>query len=462
MSRTSWPLGFRIPGLRFWRSQVPKAFQQLDSLITCFRGLGATRIFCKHLAENDNTKQQIYLGGSFEVLKLLVFGEVVAYDAVKVPNFKADVPLWWVDGDGQAAPAPGAKLILYPKYPEIRLSGFLKGCDLAPSENMQPVPSGERKFNNGPDGRILVFGVSADKVFVHLVLPETSIASEIHESGNKDELHGGVFREIPLPEQKNSREKLLGRLREIHQAGWHESMRLDRHGKRIPYVARNGGGYTLEALLGVIPNGRSAPDFEGWEIKAYSGGRITLMTPEPDAGYYGEYGVEAFLRKYGKQTREDTIYFTGIHKAGIRSTSGHLLTSEGFDQSSGKIVNVSGGIRLLDESQNVSAEWTFGGLIKKWSEKHAAAAYVPYEREEGNAIHYRYNSPVLLGEGTEFALFLKAMMSGAVVYDPAPKLTGVGTPKTQVKARSQFRIGVANLSRLYKKIESVSLVNINF
>ncbi len=436
---------------------MPKAFQQLDSLITCFRDLCATRIFCKHLAENDNTKQQIYLGGSFEVLKLLVFGEIVAYDSVKVPNFKADVPLWWVDGDGQAAPAPGAKLILYPKYPEIRLSGFLRGCDLAPSENMQPVPPGERRFNNGPDGRILVFGVSADKVFVHLVLPETSIAGEIQQREKKDELHGGVFRELTLTAQKNSREKLLSRLREIHQASWHESMRLDRLGNRIPYVARNGGGYTLEALLGVIPNGRSAPDFEGWEIKAYSGGRITLMTPEPDAGYYGQHGVEAFLRKYGKLTREDTIYFTGIHKAGIRSSSGHLLTTEGFDQNTGKIVNVSGGIRLMDENQNVSAEWTFGRLIKKWSEKHAAAAYVPYEREVGDAIHYRYNSPVLLGEGTEFELFLRAMASGAVVYDPAPKLTGIGTEKTQVKARSQFRISVANLNKLYKKNEIVSL-----
>lgn len=436
---------------------MPKAFQQLDSLITCFRDLGSTRIFCKHLAENDNTKQQIYLGGSFEVLKLLVFGEIVAYDGVKVPNFKADVPLWWVDGDGQAAPAPGAKLILYPKYPEIRLSGFLRGCDLAPSENMQPVPLGERRFNNGPDGRILVFGVSADKVFVHLVLPETSIAEEIQQREKKDELHGGVFRAITLTGQKNSREKLLSRLREIHQAGWHESMRLDRHGNRMPYVARNGGGYTLEALLGVIPNGRSAPDFEGWEIKAYSGGRITLMTPEPDAGYYGEHGVEAFLRKYGKLTREDTIYFTGIHKTGIRSTSGHLLTTEGFDQNTGKIVNVSGGIRLLDESQNISAEWTFGRLIKKWSEKHAAAAYVPYEREAGDAIRYRYNNPVLLGEGTEFELFINAMTSGIVVYDPAPKLSGIGTANTQVKARNQFRINVNNLNVLYRSFTAVQI-----
>ena len=328
---------------------------------------------------------------------------------------------------------------------------------LAPSENMQPVPAGERRFNNGPDGRILVFGVSADKVFVHLVLPGTGIASEIQQNEKKDELHGGVLSEIAFGEQKNSREILLSRLREIHQAGWHVSMRLDRKGNRIPYVARNGGGYTLEALLGVIPNGRSAPDFEGWEIKAYSGGRITLMTPEPDAGYYGEHGVEAFLRKYGRLIRDDTIYFTGIHKAGIRSASGHLLTTEGFDQNTGKIVNVSGGIRLQDEYQNISAEWTFGRLISQWAKKHAAAAYVPYEREESESTRYRYNSPVLLGEGTEFELFLRAMLSGAVVYDPASKLTGVGTSKTKVKARSQFRVNLKNLGSLYKKIESVTL-----
>jgi hypothetical protein len=33
------------------------------------------------------------------------------------------------------------------------------------------------------------------------------------------------------------------------------------------------------------------PDFLGWEMKAYSGDRITLMTPELDGGMYGENGV---------------------------------------------------------------------------------------------------------------------------------------------------------------------------
>ena len=36
--------------------------------------LGAERIIVKQLANNDNTKQQVYLGGSFEVIQLLPSG----------------------------------------------------------------------------------------------------------------------------------------------------------------------------------------------------------------------------------------------------------------------------------------------------------------------------------------------------------------------------------------------------
>lgn len=39
-------------------------FHSLAALVSRFEGLGATRIFYKPLAENDNSKQQIYLGGS--------------------------------------------------------------------------------------------------------------------------------------------------------------------------------------------------------------------------------------------------------------------------------------------------------------------------------------------------------------------------------------------------------------
>ena len=62
-----------------------------------------------------------------------------------------------------------------------------------------------------------------------------------------------------------------------------------------------------------------------WEIKQFNvstfqkvhSAVITLMTPEPTAGYYVYEGIEAFIRKYGyndKLGREARINFGGIHK----------------------------------------------------------------------------------------------------------------------------------------------------
>ena len=171
----------------------------------------------------------------------------------------------------------------------------------------------------------------------------------------------------------------------------------------MPYTARNGGGYTLEALFGIVPNGISAPDFLGWELKAYSSGRVTLMTPEPDTGYYGTKGVEAFVRKYGRPIANDVLYFTGTHRANEKCTgSGHTLTLRGFDLLARKIVDVDGGIELVDSTKAVSAGWSFKGLIEHWGRKHASAAYVKYEKQDTTPPNYRYLSPVLLGEGTDF------------------------------------------------------------
>lgn len=433
-------------------------FESLDALQQCMTQQGVTRLYCKLLSENDNSKQQIYLGGSFEVLKVLHFGNVRAENAGKVPNFKADVPLYWLNGNGESALAPGAQLILYPKYPEVRLSGFLKNCSLAPSKNLQPVPKEDRKTNNGPDGRILFFGVSVDKVFAYLAIKDSSIAREIESKKLHPALeeHNSPLKVIITAESTSSRILLLTRLKEIHEAGWHESIRLDKFGARKSYVASNGGGYTLEALFNIIPNGKSAPDFKGWEIKAHSTSKITLMTPEPNAGFYGEHGVEAFLRKYGYETEGDKIYFTGAHRANvICKASKHTLTTNGFDLRSGKISDVCGGIQLIDPSGNISAEWTFNGLIEHWGRKHTNTAYVPYIKSPDKPINYKYSNKILLGVGTEFEMFLKALINGAVIYDPAPKIEAASTTKSKTKARNQFRISVKDLTMLYKNLEEI-------
>jgi hypothetical protein len=112
---------------------------------------------------------------------------------------------------------------------------------------------------------------------------------------------------------------------------------------------------------------------------------------------------------------------------------------------------------LTDANGNISAGWTFNGLITHWSRKHAAAAYVPYKKYPAIPPDYQYNSPVLLGEETEFHLFLSAMERGDVVFDPGSKVEQASTPKSRVKARSQFRVSLKKLSCLYKKFEAVDI-----
>lgn len=92
--------------------------------------------------------------------------------------------------------------------------------------------------------------------------------------------------------------------------------------------APNCGGYTLEAELGIMPNGYAEPDFMGWEVKQYGvdsfsrvgSATITLMTPEPTEGLYVSQGVEHFIRTYGypdQNGRPDRLNFGGVHKAGV-------------------------------------------------------------------------------------------------------------------------------------------------
>ena len=91
----------------------------------------------------------------------------------------------------------------------------------------------------------------------------------------------------------------------------------------------------------------------------------------------------------------------------------------------------------------------------KWNKKHAQVAYVPYESEKLAAPAYRYSSPTLLGEGTDFTRFLAALCAGQVIFDPASKVMNASTARSTVKARSQFRIPVRYLGGLYQRFEAV-------
>jgi hypothetical protein len=430
-------------------------FINISNLLKRFSELGAVSAFCKPLAENDNSKQQIYLGGSFDVIQIFPFHDVEANENGRDSTYKAKLDFLWIN-EKQTERAVGAQLILYPQYPEVRLSGFLRGCKIAPSELMRPVPTGQRKFNNGLDGRVLFFAVTKDReTLAYLASAESSLAHEVIRKLHEDEYEkNGVFFNLPLSE-KNTKIILLEELAKIRDFGWQPSVKLSKTGEIKPYQARNGGGYTLEALLGVIPNGRSEPDFMGWEIKGYSSDRVTLMTPEPTGGIYGENGVEVFVRKFGKPSGNDTLYFTGLHKANKTNCStGLTLVVNGFNPIKNAIENVNGAVELLTDSGECAASWSFEGLLMKWNKKHAQAAYVPYKSNKMEPPAYHYASPTLMGEGTNFNLYLSALSAGLVVFDPASKVMNASTLKSTVKARSQFRMTIKNLDNLYQKFQA--------
>lgn len=433
----------------------------LVNLKSFFLENGCNKIYIKNLSANDNSKNQVYFGGSFEILNILPISEIRTEEAGdwNKERFKASINFSWISEIGEIFPAPNAQLILYPKYPEVRFSGFLQKCENAPSELMtQRTPN-----------RLLFFGVTnKGQVLGYVSSPESEIASEFHKE--KEVIEHGVFKAIELTAVSNNRIKLIEELYRINQLGWISSKRLDRFGNILPCESPNCGGYTLEAELGITPNGFSEPDYLGWEIKQFgvsnferiNSAVITLMTPEPTDGIYRLEGAEAFIRRYGYQDMngvEDRMNFGGIHKAGVRN---HLTNLEmqlvGFDEEAGKIRSSNGRIALVDKNDNEAASWSFSSMLLHWNRKHNQACYVPSQSEIKEERRYMYGDKLIMGVGTDFQLFLAQMACGNIYYDPGIKMENIST-KPKIKKRSQFRIKSQFLKNLYKDNEIVDLSN---
>ena len=147
----------------------------LEQLKGLLGKMGAREFLFKKLSDNDNCKQQIYLGGSYEALTKLPHGDIYVEQGVKKPTFKASVKLSWLSDNGMIEPAPNTKFILYPKYPEVRLSGFLSNCKSAPSKYLQPKTREERA--GGQDDRVLVLCPIRDEIIAYLAIPGSNLSS---------------------------------------------------------------------------------------------------------------------------------------------------------------------------------------------------------------------------------------------------------------------------------------------
>ena len=437
----------------------------LKNLLRLFSDKSCETVYIKRLVKNNNSKQQIYVAqGDTQILNIFPLKEfrAVLNNNAKSETFHAYCNFFWLDGAGNKFSAPNAKFILYPKYPEVRFSGFIQGCKNAPSEIL----------NNPIDGRLLFFGISKrDEIFGYASNPGSEIENEFSRLKNIPMI--GILYSLAIVKEEiivDTKMKLLQKLLEIYESGWIQSKQLKPGFVIAPCNESRCGGLTLEAELGIIQNGSSEPDYLGWEVKQFgvrkmhliNSSRITLMTPEPDGGFYRESGGIGFVRKYGYVSPKniERMDFTGYHKYDIIQKKSELMLSiDGYDIVGRKIENANGGIYLIDKSGVIAASWSFSKMLTHWNRKHAKASYVPSLLRTDPSRQYKYSNNIILAEGTDFSFFIDNIASGKIFYDPGIHIDNIST-KAVLKPRSQFRISSKYIKQLYHNVSLVDLTKL--
>jgi hypothetical protein len=436
----------------------------LDQLRDLFAREGVRTAYVKLLSpKQDNEKNQIYLGTGLDGVTNIFPATIHARSASASrgkrksregqPKLEAQLLFAWLSKDGQRENAPTARIIDYFQYPEVRFSGFLKGTRNAPRALRR---NEQARFGR----RILVLGTAADgKVLGHVLTeaddPIAASFPDLPLAGS-----GGVLRVLTIdgaaavPPAEQLRQEIAA----IVRGGWYSS-RINRGGTIVPFSGSQGGGYTLEALLGVAANGNKAPDRHGFEIKSFSGSRISLMTPTPDGGYQGKHTFREFMDRWGSpgQKNDGSRRFTGIHRCGeINERTGLGLRVSGYDHDAdefGDAEQVAVELFQVATGELVAA-WSLEKLANCWNAKHANALYIPFESRGRNdgLPEYRYSDRWLTGTGTDIWKLLRAIDRGLVFYDPADTIYADGTPKV----RSQWRINARDLPKAMRELYATS------
>ncbi|MHA7157750.1 MvaI/BcnI family restriction endonuclease [Glutamicibacter endophyticus] len=440
-----------------------------DRLEQLFRDRGVSHVEVKFLSRNHNSKNQIAgLGGDLAALGHLFQGPVTNHQPrsgkpkAGKPIYRTYLPWVWLHESG-VSPAPETKLIYYPQYPEVRLSGFLEDSPHSPKEllafSSDPASRGQEV------GRCLVFGPAKDRKVYAAVVSRYSPAAKYLEAFND-----GRGRLVPLSlreDKANTREVLFRELRRIHDKQWIEAYRLQRDGTHLAYEAPNAHGVTLESELGITANGLAQPDYLDWEIKAHRvkhlnahlSSRITLLTPNPDGGEAKDKGTTWLTQTYGKLDSSRKRWdLSGIHKSGQVHPKTQLeFGIVGFDATTKTIVD-DGYLYFRDPQRELDlGRWSFAKLLTHWQTKHSKAIFVPCIANETKPRKYSFGTKIHVGEGTSFLHFLNAIANGSVVLDPGlnTKMTEANTWKHHT--RYQFRSSLGNARDLYKSFEKVDL-----
>lgn len=428
----------------------------LKTLLQKLKKVHCNKFYIKKLAQNNNNKQQIYLGSGFENQHNAV--NLLSYELQQDGSniyLHGTLDFFWMNSDGLIEKANDAKLIYYKQYPEVRLSGFLKGCKIAPRNFLS-----WEKNKVFPD-RILVFGITPQNTIIaFLAVKPSQVYDELltHCKGHPDD-QKGVLYEIKEDdtESLNTKELLISKIDEISRKGWIKSQTLTKEG----IVACTGNrcvGLTLESQLGITQNSSAKADFWGWELKTLtlkrfssrSNKRITIIEPQPTGGMYVD-DIKNFFNRFGHSDAKNSsrINFNGTFNANsTNSKKGLKLKLDGLSSKKDKF-DPTGKLLLVSDKGEIAAEWSFLKLREHWVNKHSKAAFIPALKSK-ETQSFMYSANISMGEGTTFLKLLNSLDRGQVFLDPACWKDECN----KVKHRNMFRIKRYDLPSLYEKFET--------
>ncbi|MYM63839.1 hypothetical protein GSF27_10730 [Pseudomaricurvus sp. HS19] len=455
----------------------------LSELSAKLEKYGCDRILIKKLVKNNNDKNQVYFHHDASLLNsifdLTFHNREPSTSKKKKGRIKGRSiteaifnSYSWLSVDDELHQVPHCKGILYLQYPEVRLSGFSAESGLMP-ESMSVAFTKQYPDKH----RYLAIGATPEGAAIAVILAEPS-----------EDFHKG-FDNLPYMEnskickkyeiKKSDSSQKLKRLLQKRISGRDiKGCRLSTSGETLPFTGTQVHGYTLEHELGIATNASKDGDIFGIELKCFTSPKLTLFTPEPDGGLYAKNFPE-FMCKYG-YLKNEVYRLSGLHRAGQVCEKSNLTLQvvcthkSDVDERLGfynpklplshQMKNLQ--VVLCDDDGEVAASWSMNRLLNNWGVKHNEAVYVPArvsdnhiqaEVEAGFTRRVWFGDKVLWCKKTSLELMIKAIASGVIFLDPAPKYDA-DNPRNN-KRRSQWRIN--NIYRdskfLYRQVEEVEL-----
>jgi hypothetical protein len=481
----------------------PSSFEHtadnLAAIIKQLSELKASKAFLKILPKNANDKNQIYWASSFSSL-YNNFGLTLAERGSSTSLTKSsskpgmNIPeavfndFSWVKSDGSLIKAKNVKAIIYPQYPEARLSGFQT------IENTIPQSLSIAYTKENPNKkRLLVLGCLPGGACVALIFIDLS-ETLIEEIATLPGLDGSKVCKL-LQLNFDFSASLFQQLSKIVSRPM-KGCRLDGFGQTLPFTGTQVCGYTLEHALDIAPNSDKDGDLYGIELKTHTKVKVTLFTPEPDFGLYAE-SFNDFMLQYGNDKGTSGEYrLTGLHRANERCNSSGLTLKvreyriakkDGSDTSKPDWVRDARGdkqsfaynpatsltskmdaveVVLIDDKGFIAAGWSLERLMNNWGVKHNEVVYLsakkidnpnPDEARAGFAYQVSFAPVVLWCRETSAEHLLQAIGSGVIFLDPAPKY--VPSDPSKNKRRAQWRVNdiTKAIYTLYKHVETRDL-----